>query len=201
MSIQNLTPVHATPLSIEGYATWVDDYDIAPIDVVQWPNQGDRALTGGYHAPVLEDSLTLRWMEDQLQLIGDSPYGEEEQRTIAVHQVENDRDMLIVDSLQRRLDSGVVLFAVDAHLLLPISIGTSGGAPKNVKVFEVREGTGLHIAPGTWFGDPLTQVECAVVKRKHGSVRASHHYNIRTEAGSSMTIKAAARMHMFGTAA
>lgn len=150
--------VEATPTSLKGYGTLVDDPEKAEIAIVRWPAQGWRPvdIDSGDEGGTTEGTFIAEWKGDILYgrnsavgghyILG---YGTEPSVADETHQ--RDPNQLLLWHANYHPDGGQLFFPLDqAPFVVPLAKPGDDVKPEDFVCFRFSGQQGLYIHPNIW---------------------------------------------------
>jgi hypothetical protein len=190
--------VRATPESLKGYGTLVDDYRNYPIEIVTWPVAGWRRCDPGTG----NEGGTTRGIFD-FWWEGDTLFGRN-QAVAANHYLlgwscnpgearragnPGDRSRILLWHANYHPDGGQLFFPLDGQpFLAPLALPGDDVKPEHFVAFYVDGGKGLYLHPNVWHEAVFPLAERASFYDEQGKVHARVSCNLAREFGVLLSV-------------
>lgn len=189
--------IQATPESVEGYGLIVESPETHPIEIVQWPAQGWRAIdkNSGNQGGVTEGLFEFWWKGDTLyarnNAVGDSylfawsQFPEE-----AVESEEKrPRDRALIWRANYHPDGGQMFYPMDGQsFVIPLALPGDDITPEKFVAFRCDGGKGLYIHPNIWHGAVVPVEDHSRFLDRQGRVHARVSVDFAKEFGGYLSV-------------
>src|SRR5579862_8499258 len=183
--------VVATPESLQGFGLLVDDPETFPIEIVQWPAQGWRAIDAntGNQGGVTEGLFEFCWQGETLYarnnavgdsyLFGWSTWPEEASRSAAGR-----RERALIWRANYHPDGGQLFHPLDRQsFVVPLALPGDDVTPERFVTFWCDGSRGLYLHPNVWHGALVPHADQAQFLDRQGRVHARVSVNFVKEFG------------------
>ena len=150
--------VDATPATLEGFGSLVDDPSACAIEIVRWPAPGRRPvdLDTGDQAGTTQGTFVSDWQGDILYGRNDAvgghyilAYGDEPATADAAHG--RDPSRILVWHANYHPDGGQLFFPLEKKpFLVPLALPGDDVQPADFVCFRFDGSRGLYIHPNIW---------------------------------------------------
>jgi ureidoglycolate lyase len=190
--------VHVTPLvaadndSLEGYGRLIDEPETFPIEIVQWPAKGWRAIdkNTGNQGGVTEGLFEFWWKGDTLYgrnnavgdsyLFGWSTWPEE----AATEGAGAPRTRALIWRANYHPDGGQLFYPLHGQsFVVPLALPGDDATPESFVAFWCDGRHGLYIHPSVWHGAVVPLVDHAEFLDRQGRVHARVSIDFAQEFG------------------
>jgi ureidoglycolate lyase len=172
--------VVATPESLKGFGLLVDEPETFPIEIVQWPAQGWRAIDAntGNQGGVTEGLFEFRWQGETLYarnnavgdsyLFGWSTWPEEAARTSTVQ-----RERALIWRANYHPDGGQLFHPLNGQsFVVPLALPGDDATPESFVTFWCDGRQALYLHPNVWHGAVVPHADEATFLDRQGRVHA-----------------------------
>ena len=172
--------VVATPESLQGFGLLVDDPETFPIEIVQWPAQGWRAIDAntGNQGGVTEGLFEFCWQGETLYarnnavgdsyLFGWSTWPEEAARTSTAT-----RERALIWRANYHPDGGQLFHPLNGQsFVVPLALPGDDATPESFVTFWCAGRQALYLHPNVWHGAVVPHADEATFLDRQGRVHA-----------------------------
>jgi ureidoglycolate lyase len=172
--------VVATPESLKGFGLLVDDPETFPIEIVQWPAQGWRAIDAntGNQGGVTEGLFEFCWQGETLYarnnavgdsyLFGWSTWPEEAARTSTAR-----RERALIWRANYHPDGGQLFHPLNGQsFVVPLALPGDDATPESFVTFWCDGRQALYLHPNVWHGAVVPHADEATFLDRQGRVHA-----------------------------
>jgi ureidoglycolate lyase len=172
--------VVATPQSLEGFGLLVDEPETFPIEIVQWPAQGWRAIDAntGNQGGVTEGLFEFCWQGETLYarnnavgdsyLFGWSTWPEEAARTSTAR-----RERALIWRANYHPDGGQLFHPLNGQsFVVPLALPGDDATPESFVTFWCDGRQALYLHPNVWHGAVVPHADEATFLDRQGRVHA-----------------------------
>jgi hypothetical protein len=172
--------VVATPESLQGFGLLVDDPETFPIEIVQWPAQGWRAIDAntGNQGGVTEGLFEFCWQGETLYarnnavgdsyLFGWSTWPEEAARTSTAR-----RERALIWRANYHPDGGQLFHPLNGQsFVVPLALPGDDATPESFVTFWCDGRQALYLHPNVWHGAVVPHADEATFLDRQGRVHA-----------------------------
>jgi ureidoglycolate lyase len=172
--------VVATPESLKGFGLLVDEPETFPIEIVQWPAQGWRAIDAntGNQGGVTEGLFEFRWQGETLYarnnavgdsyLFGWSTWPEEAARSSTVQ-----RERALIWRANYHPDGGQLFHPLNGQsFVVPLALPGDDATPESFVTFWCDGRQALYLHPNVWHGAVVPHADQATFLDRQGRVHA-----------------------------
>jgi ureidoglycolate lyase len=172
--------VVATPESLKGFGLLVDEPETFPIEIVQWPAQGWRAIDAdtGNQGGVTEGLFEFRWQGETLYarnnavgdsyLFGWSTWPEEAARTRTAR-----RERALIWRANYHPDGGQLFHPLNGQsFVVPLALPGDDATPESFVTFWCDGRQALYLHPNVWHGAVVPHADEATFLDRQGRVHA-----------------------------
>jgi ureidoglycolate lyase len=172
--------VVATPESLKGFGLLVDEPRTFPIEIVQWPAQGWRAIDAntGDQGGVTEGLFEFCWQGETLYarnnavgdsyLFGWSTWPEEAARTSTVK-----RERALIWRANYHPDGGQLFHPLNGQsFVVPLALPGDDATPESFVTFWCDGRQALYLHPNVWHGAVVPHADEATFLDRQGRVHA-----------------------------
>ncbi len=178
--------VHDTPLvvassaSLEGYGLLVDEPRTFPIEIVQWPAQGWRAIDAntGDQGGVTEGLFEFSWKGETLyarnHAVGDSYlFGWSNWPEEAASSSGRARERALIWRANYHPDGGQLFYPLNGQsFVVPLALPGDDVTPESFVTFRCDGRQGLYLHPNVWHGAVVPHDDEAQFLDRQGRVHA-----------------------------
>ena len=172
--------VVATPGSLEGYGLLVDEPQTFPIEIVQWPAQGWRAIDAGSgdQGGVTEGLFEFCWKGATLyarnHAVGDSYlFGWSTWPEEAASSGGAARERVLIWRANYHPDGGQLFFPLDGQsFVVPLALPGDDVTPESFLAFWCDGSRALYLHPNVWHGAVVPHDDEARFLDRQGRVHA-----------------------------
>ncbi len=170
----------ATPESLKGFGLLVDEPRTFPIEIVQWPAQGWRAIDAntGNQGGVTEGLFEFCWQGETLYarnnavgdsyLFGWSTWPEAAARTSTVK-----RERALIWRANYHPDGGQLFHPLDGQsFVVPLALPGDDATPESFVTFWCDGRQALYLHPNVWHGAVVPHADAATFLDRQGRVHA-----------------------------
>ena len=174
--------VVATPESLAGFGLLVDEPETFPIEIVQWPAQGWRAIDAntGNQGGVTEGLFEFCWQGETLYarnnavgdsyLFGWSTWPEEAARTSTV---KRERERALIWRANYHPDGGQLFHPLNGQsFVVPLALPGDDATPESFVTFWCDGRQALYLHPNVWHGAVVPHADEATFLDRQGRVHA-----------------------------
>lgn len=181
ISVVHVPLVEATPETLKGYGSLVNDYEAAEIEIVTWPAQGWRPVDpgtgnqGGTTEGIFEFWWAGEVFHGRNEAVADSYIlGWTQHLDEASERVTDaDRSRVLMRHANYHPDGGQVFFPLDNQpFVAPLALPGDDVKPEDFVAFYCDGTRGLYIHPGVWHEALFILSESAKFLDKQGKVHA-----------------------------
>jgi ureidoglycolate lyase len=178
--------VHDTPLvvataaSLTGFGLLVEDPKTHPIEIVQWPAQGWRAIDAntGNQGGVTEGLFEFCWQGETLyarnHAVGDSYlFGWSTWPEQAARSSDRPRERALIWRANYHPDGGQLFHPLDGQsFVVPLALPGDDVRPESFVTFWCDGSRALYLHPGVWHGAVVPHADEARFLDRQGRVHA-----------------------------
>ena len=192
---------HETPLlaasdeNLEGYGCLVDDPTSHPIEIVQWPAQGWRAIDAntGDQGGVTEGLFEFQWHQGSLfatnNAVGDSYLFGWSDWPDELATVSAQRERALIWRANYHPDGGQLFFPVNgAAFVIPLALPGDDIAPEKFVSFFCDGSRGLYLHHNVWHGAVVPLEDEAAFLDRQGRVHARVSVDFAKEFGCYLSV-------------
>jgi ureidoglycolate lyase len=176
-----LPVVKATPDSVTGYGTVVEDYDRANIEIVTWPAQGRRPIDPGTgnRGGIVEGVYEVWWKGEVMYGRNNAVKDEylfgwcRDPNLASEHVKEAQPAELLFWHANYHPDGGQIFFPIERKpFVVPLALPGDEIKPDDFVAFYFDGSFGVHVDPGVWHEAPFPLAGKMSFKDKQGAVHA-----------------------------
>jgi ureidoglycolate lyase len=193
--------VVATPASLQGYGLLVDEPKTFPIEIVQWPARGWRAIDAGSgdQGGVTEGLFEFCWKGATLyarnHAVGDSYlFGWSTWPEEAASARERTRERALIWRANYHPDGGQLFYPLDGQsFVVPLALPGDDVTPQSFVTFWCDGRRALYLHPNVWHGAVVPHEDEARFLDRQGRVHARVSVDFVREFGCYLGVSLAAQ--------